>query len=192
MDGTAVTDASTLAIRRNGVWRPIEYTGSHGTNGFYLTFDPSATNGIGHDHSGNGNNWTPTGFTTSGTGADVMSDTPTTNWATLNPLSPSQSEAALANGNLDCTWTGVSGHTRRSTIAVGSGKWYAEITRGTSTLSVGLVDADLKLLSWPGALYFGQREFANPPGTIGATDYFNTVTYTGTGGTKAVSGAGRA
>jgi hypothetical protein len=37
---------------------------------------------------------------------------------------------------------------------------------------------------------FGQREFANPPGTIGATDYFNTVTYTGTGGTKAVSGAG--
>jgi hypothetical protein len=37
---------------------------------------------------------------------------------------------------------------------------------------------------------FGQREFANPPGTIGATDYFNTVTYTGTGGTKAVSGVG--
>jgi hypothetical protein len=289
LDGITVTDASSFGESdANGVWRPIEYTGSHGTNGFYLTFDPSATNGIGHDHSGNGNNWTPTGFTTSGTGTDVMSDTPTTNWATLNPLSPSQSEAVLANGNLDCTWTGVSGHTRRSTIAVGSGKWYAEITRGTSTLSVGLVDADLKLLSWPGnstygstgsyayrtddgnkynngsgssygstvatgdvigiaydgdngALYFskngiwqnsgdptsgasatgaaftglgnqtwtiacgnaggstngtatnfnfGQREFANPPGTIGATDYFNTVTYTGTGGTKAVSGVG--
>jgi hypothetical protein len=139
----------------NGVWRPIAYTGSYGTNGFYLKFDPSATNGIGHDHSGNGNNFTPSGFTTSGTGTDVMSDTPTTNWATLNPLSPSQSEAVLANGNLDCTWTGVSGHTRRSTIAVGSGKWYAEITRGTSTLSVGLVDADLKLLSWPGNSTYG-------------------------------------
>jgi hypothetical protein len=86
---------------------------------------------------------------------DVMSDTPTTNWATLNPLSPSQSEAVLANGNLDCTWTNVSGHTRRSTIAVGFGKWYAEITRGTSTLSVGLVDADLKLLSWPGNSTYG-------------------------------------
>jgi hypothetical protein len=38
----------------NGVWRPIEYTGSHGTHGYYLKFDRSATNGIGHDHSGNG------------------------------------------------------------------------------------------------------------------------------------------
>jgi hypothetical protein len=288
VDGSALDPDQFAELDDNGVWRPIAYTGSYGTNGVYLKFDPSATNGIGHDHSGNGNNFTPSGFTTSGTGTDVMSDTPTTNWATLNPLSPSQSEAVLANGNLDCTWTGVSGHTRRSTIAVGSGKWYAEITRGTSTLSVGLVDADLKLLSWPGnstygstgsyayrtddgnkynngsgssygstvatgdvigiaydgdngALYFskngtwqnsgdptsgasatgaaftglgnqtwtiacgnaggstngtatnfnfGQREFANPPGTIGATDYFNTVTYTGTGGTKSLTGVG--
>jgi hypothetical protein len=58
------------------------YTGSHGTNGFYLKFESS---GIGTDSSGNGNNFTPSGFTTSGTGTDVMSDTPTTNWATLNP-----------------------------------------------------------------------------------------------------------
>ncbi len=36
----------------NGVLRPIEYTGSYGTNGYYLKFDPTATNGIGHDHSG--------------------------------------------------------------------------------------------------------------------------------------------
>jgi hypothetical protein len=48
----------------NGVWRPKRYTGSHGAEGFYLKFDPSATNGIGHDHSGNGNNFTPTGFNT--------------------------------------------------------------------------------------------------------------------------------
>jgi hypothetical protein len=156
VDGTRLTPSSFGEYDDNNVWRPIEYTGgSYGTNGFYLKFDPTATNGIGHDHSGNGNNFSPTGFSTSGTGTDVMSDTPTTNWATLNPLSPSQSEAVLANGNLDCTWTNVSGHTRRSTIAVGSGKWYAEITRGTSTLSVGLVDADLKLLSWPGNSTYG-------------------------------------
>jgi hypothetical protein len=270
----------------NGVWRPIEYAGSYTGNSFYLKF----ASGDGTDSSGLSNTWTANNFTTSGTGTDVMSDTPTTNWCTLNPLSPSQSEAALANGNLDCTWTGVSGHTRRSTIAVGSGKWYAEITRGTSTLSVGLVDADLKLLSWPGnstygstgsyayrtddgnkynngsgssygstvatgdvigiaydgdngALYFskngiwqnsgdptsgasatgaaftglgnqtwtiacgnaggstngtatnfnfGQREFANPPGTIGATDYFNTVTWTGNGSStsREITGCG--
>jgi hypothetical protein len=59
LDGTAVSDAEDFAeADDNGVWRPIAYTGSHGTNGFYLTFDPSATNGVGHDHSGNGNNWT--------------------------------------------------------------------------------------------------------------------------------------
>jgi hypothetical protein len=155
VDGSALDPTDFGEYDDNGVWRPIAYTGSYGTNGFYLKFDPSATNGIGHDHSGNGNHFTPTGFTTSGTDTDVMSDTPTTNWCTLNPLSPSQSEAVLANGNLDCTWTNVSGHTRRSTIAVGSGKWYAEITRGTSTLSVGLVDADLKLLSWPGNSTYG-------------------------------------
>jgi hypothetical protein len=92
VDGTALDPSSFGEYDNNGVWRPIEYTGSYGTNGFFLTFDPSATNGIGHDHSGNGNNFTPSGFTTSGTGTDVMSDTPTTNWAveqsqqsTLNP-----------------------------------------------------------------------------------------------------------
>jgi hypothetical protein len=31
------------------------------------------------------NTWTANNFTTSGTGTDVMSDTPTTNWCTLNP-----------------------------------------------------------------------------------------------------------
>jgi hypothetical protein len=86
LDGTAVSDAEDFAeADDNGVWRPIAYTGSFGTNGFYLKFDPSATNGIGHDHSGNGNNWTPSGFSTSGTGTDVMSDTPTTNWYLTKP-----------------------------------------------------------------------------------------------------------
>jgi hypothetical protein len=39
---------------------------------------------------------------------------------------------------------------------------------------------------------FGQREFANPPGTIGATDYFNTVTWTGNGSStsREITGCG--
>ena len=39
-----------------------------GHNGFYLKFDPSATNGIGHDHSGDGNNFTASSFITSAPG----------------------------------------------------------------------------------------------------------------------------
>ena len=86
---------------QSGVWRPIEYTGTYGTNGFYLKFDPSAANGIGHDHSGNGNNFTATGFTTSGTGTDVMSDTPTKNWCTINPLDgPTSTTLTYTEGNL--------------------------------------------------------------------------------------------
>jgi len=106
------------------VWRPIQASvSSYGTNGVYLKFDPGATNGIGHDHSGNGNNFTPTGFTTSGTGTDVMSDTPTTNYATWNPLD--NTGVTLANGNLD--FSGGSSNDCGGTFAVASGKWYWEI-----------------------------------------------------------------
>ena len=46
-----------------GVWNPIKYNGTYGTNGFYLDFaDNSSTtsgsnSGIGKDVSGNGNYW---------------------------------------------------------------------------------------------------------------------------------------
>ena len=53
----------------DGVWVPQNYSGSYGSNGFHLTFDSSQANGIGHDSSGNGNNFTASGFDT----ADVAS-----------------------------------------------------------------------------------------------------------------------
>jgi hypothetical protein len=86
IDGAALAPENFGEFDDNGVWRPIEVSGlTYGTNGFYMKFDPTATNGLGHDHSGRGNNYTASGFNTSGTGTDVMSDTPTTNWCTLNP-----------------------------------------------------------------------------------------------------------
>jgi hypothetical protein len=144
LDGITVTDALDFGeFDNNGVWRPIAYTGSYNTNGFYLKFDPSATNGIGHDHSGNGNNWTPTGFTTSGIGTDVMSDTPTTNWATLNAVDPSS--APLSEGNLKVTGTSGGWSHRRSTFAMSSGKWYWEATvffTGSDYSHTGVVKAE--------------------------------------------------
>jgi len=105
IDGQALEPTSFGEFDDSGVWRPIEVSGlTYGTNGFYLKFDPSATNGIGHDHSGNGNNWSPTGFTTSGAYTDVMDDTPTTNYATLNPLTGFRPNGATgrtySDGNL--------------------------------------------------------------------------------------------
>lgn len=96
-----------------GEWVPIEYTGTYGTNGWYLTFDPSASNGFGHDHSGNGNHWSVSGFSTSSStyykDNDNVLDTPTNNCAVWlhgktggNGL-PGQSQAYAdyrANANL--------------------------------------------------------------------------------------------
>jgi len=152
LDGTAVTDADDFGeYNDDGVWVPKEVSGvTYGTNGFYLTFDPSATNGIGHDHSGNGNNFTPSGFTTSGTGTDVMDDTPTTNWCTLNPVFKNlntgniYSEGALVATN----GTGQYSFIFNSTIPVSSGKWYAECTMsgysGTPSPVIGVQDAGNK------------------------------------------------
>jgi len=124
VDGSAL-DPSSFAEPDpdTGAWIPKRYSGSYGTNGFYLKFDPTATNGIGHDHSGNGNNFTATGFTTSGTGTDVMSDTPTTNWCTLNPL---ETGLTLSNGNLDYTYTS-SNKSVRGTVGASSGKFRWEV-----------------------------------------------------------------
>ena len=126
VDGTALDHEDFGELDESGVWRPIAYTGSYGTNGFYLKFDPSAANGVGHDHSGNGNHFTASGFTTSGTGTDVMSDTPTNNYCTLDPINVNNNTSALSpsNGNLDLT----AHFGRFGTIAVTSGKWYWEVT----------------------------------------------------------------
>jgi hypothetical protein len=122
-----------------GAWIPKLYTGTYGTHGYYLKFDPTATNGIGHDHSGNGNNFTASGFTTSGTGTDVMSDTPTTNWCTFNPLANAWSNTgtgSVADGNLYLSYSSGNWFGKKGTMAVSSGKWYYEWTNtsgGTSS-----------------------------------------------------------
>ena len=94
-----------------GQWNPKKYGGSYGTNGFYLNFsDNSGTSAttLGKDESGNGNNWTPNNFSVSaGAGNDSLEDTPTNNFATMNPLVPSPS-VTWANGNLDLAGTSSS------------------------------------------------------------------------------------
>ncbi len=140
IDGTALTPSSfgeTDTI--TGAWIPKKYSGSYGTNGFYLKFQSS---GIGTDSSGNGNNFTASGFSTSGTGTDVMSDTPTNNWCTFNPLVPGASN--FSDGNLVVT-ANSSGSANRGTPfptfqLPTSGKWYAEFTPSSiGEIQIGLV-----------------------------------------------------
>ena len=67
------SDAST------GVWNPIEYSGTYGTNGYHLDFsDNSSTSALGTDSSGNSNNYTVTNFSvTPGVDNDSLLDSPT-------------------------------------------------------------------------------------------------------------------
>ena len=142
IDGQALTPSSfgsTNAL--TGVWQPARYTGTYGTNGFYLPFtDNSALTtssnvGLGKDFSGNGNYWTTNNISiTAGVTYDSMTDVPTltsataSNFATLNPLRPTGS-GGFSNGNL--TGTGETGAIVRglcSTIVLPwTGKWYAEV-----------------------------------------------------------------
>jgi hypothetical protein len=69
VDGQALTPSDFGETNEDtGVWQPIEYTGTYGTNGFYLK-------GRGTDNSGNGNNWTENNFnttTSTATTYDIM------------------------------------------------------------------------------------------------------------------------
>jgi hypothetical protein len=133
-----------------GSWKPKSYTGTYGTNGFYLKFSDIATTsgsnaGLGKDFSGNTNYWTTNNISvTAGTTYDAMIDSPTltsatvANYATLNPLNvnPTYASAYVAsNGNLTVTATGITGVNfpwLAGTIAVNTGKWYWEVLMGTT------------------------------------------------------------
>ena len=155
IDGQALTPSNFgYTEPTTGVWTPLKFTGSYGTNGFYLTFaDNSNTTAatLGADSSGNGNNWTPNNFSVAaGSGNSSLLDTPTNygvdtgvggevrgNYATINPLDNYNTNAAtaftFANGNLDVTRAAQSWASSRSTMAMTSGKWYAEMTVTAST-----------------------------------------------------------
>ena len=164
IDGSALNPSSFGETdTTTGAWIPKRYSGSYGTNGFYLTFaDNSGTTPttLGKDYSGNGNNWTPNAFSvTAGEGNDVLSDTPTTNWCTWNPLRPSQmagGSATISNGNLNVADAGTSyGVAAQGTIAVSSGKWYWEIDATTVGGSYGAIGIRLETLQGTdGAGYF--------------------------------------
>jgi hypothetical protein len=124
-----------------GIWTPIAYTGSFGTNGFELEFKNSAA--LGTDTSGNGNTWTANNLTS----IDQTTDTPTNNFATLNSLDRSSTAPStiLSEGNTVAeygTTSLVSGNVW-GTIGVNTGKWYAEFNLstylGSSTLRCGFV-----------------------------------------------------
>jgi hypothetical protein len=141
IDGQALTPSSFGQTNTvTGVWQPIKYTGTYGTNGFYLNFSDNSNNTattIGKDYSGNGNNWTPNNISvTAGVTYDSMLDVPTltsataANFAVYNPLKlGSGGTWTVTNGNLSASNTGSGSFSIiASSIGMSSNKWYFEFT----------------------------------------------------------------
>jgi hypothetical protein len=147
IDGQALTPSSlgeTDAV--TGRWKAKAYSGSYGTNGFYLKFaDNSSTAALGTDSSGNGNTWTTNNFSvTAGAGNDSLVDSPTNygsdtgvggevrgNYCTWNSLVPGD---LASNGNLD-----VTNGTARGNQELMKYNSYWEVTSTGGTCLAGII-----------------------------------------------------
>ena len=134
IDGQALTPADFGETGDYGEWKPIEYSGTYGTNGFYLDFADSSA--LGDDESGNTNDWTVNNLTAS----DQMLDSPTNNFCTLNPLDKG-ANLVTSEGNLKLTgssgWQNLAG-----SFYVETGKWYFEVLYSAgSYIMIGAADS---------------------------------------------------
>jgi hypothetical protein len=149
IDGTAKEYTDFGEFNDNGVWIPKKYTGSYGTNGWFLEFQQTGTgtnsSGMGADTSGNDNHFAPSNLAAT----DVTTDTPTNNFATLNIVNKYASPV-VAEGALEYDSNSSSGSSLVSTIAPSNGKWYVEVKALTSTMHIGVSEVGLEAFNVKG------------------------------------------
>jgi hypothetical protein len=182
IDGTAVEPSSFGETNSDtGQWVPKEYEGSYGTNGFYLKGQDSSA--LGDDTSGNGNDFSSSGLF----GNDQMSDSPTSNHCTWNPLQTGTTITSMSDGNL--VLSGTSGAAAKwmslGTMPVSSGKWYYEITSGGTRIGAGFttsgsltqanlntgpidVAAETFVITNAGEIYYGTTDSGNTTPAFGS------------------------
>ena len=170
IDGQALTPSSFGATdTTTGAWQPIAYTGSYGTNGFYLPFtNTTSTATLGNDSSGNSNTWTVNNISlTAGATYDSMTDVPTltsataANYATLNPLFTNTGASnTFYYGNLELASNSNTVNSfAPSTIAMSSGKFYFEATAGLVNAVTGMSVGVYKLPILNGTNFYAQTNY---------------------------------
>mgnify|MGYP000563040308 CR=1 FL=1 len=114
-----------------------EFNASGGTY-IYAAFADTREYAYWYDQSGNNNDWTSEGGLTE---SDVMLDSPTNNFSTMNPLVTGGGVLTLAEGNLAVSGFG-SARQRHSTMMPSSGKWYAEFlcTAAPNDVQIGIAN----------------------------------------------------
>ena len=180
IDGQALDPTSFGEFDTNGVWQPIEYTGSYGTNGFHLPFsDNSGTSSttLGKDAAGS-NNWTPNNFSVAaGSGNDSLVDVPTAsgtdtgaggevrgNYCTWNPLCREGSRFTFRNGNLNLSGNSIDYGVSGTMFVPKAGKWYFELTfnSGVTYTEFGIVSAQAEATDMFDGSLAGGLEYGGP------------------------------
>jgi hypothetical protein len=199
VDGQAL-DPTYFGETVGDVWVPKKYddngTTSHGANGYHLTFQGTGTatttdgttaqTNIGDDQSGNGNNWTVSANFAS---SDVMPDSPTNNWCTLN-FNDSRTSQGWKEGNLNWLASSLT-YTANSTMFIpeisDSDIYYAECrcnsigyARGISPVTLSGANNNTSVTGmlmlydngrrWDGSAYLGSGNYEYA--TISAGDVF--------------------
>jgi hypothetical protein len=128
----------------SGIWKFKSPTlANWGTNGVHLKFENSGN--LGLDSSGNSNNYSVNG------NLKQALDTPSNVHATLNPLHRLH-DYTLTEGNNTFTNSSTGHRATNSTLAVNTGKWYAEvkvIAQDSSATypQIGIIDPEKFLYS---------------------------------------------
>ena len=155
IDGQALAASDFGEYDDNNVWQPKAYSGTYGTNGWYLNFsDATSTTTIAEDQSGNGNDWTANNISvTAGSNNDSLFDSPKNgtqsdtgaggevsgNYCTFN----NAVDASHISGNGALEFVGSTGwNSAFGTMLIpSSGKWYWEMTALGANNMAGIVDA---------------------------------------------------
>jgi hypothetical protein len=173
IDGSQLTPSSFGETNaQTGVWQPKAYSGSYGTNGFYLNFsDNSNTTAatLGKDYSGNGNNWTPNNFSvTAGAGNDSLVDSPTSygtdtgvggtvrgNYATWNAILQTLGGTASTYTNGNLVASSSNSNWVLGTIRINDAKYYFELVpdSAASGLYLGINSTtDVRIAAYSGGI----------------------------------------
>jgi hypothetical protein len=149
----------------------IQYSGdltnASGGTYIYMAFADTRDLAFWRDQSGNGNDWQPTNLNYQ----DTVFDSPTNNYATLNPLYFRALRPTLSDGNLKLSTSSANDSYFAATIGTGaSGKYYFEMTyvSAVNGLLVGAID-NPTTGNGNGGTYRNNGELSNFDGSTAAT-----------------------
>jgi len=152
---TSGAEASYGSIDFDSTGFTIQTTGgafnADGGTYIYMAFADTREAAFFKDVTTNGNHFTPVNLDY----RDSVPDTPTNNFATLNPLDAYNTGGVFSEGNLKWTIGGADGASR-STHVMTAGKWYVEFLSNNDYIGVVSGNASIVNMNGTQTVYYAQ------------------------------------